>query len=65
MSGISQGLVLGPVLFLIFMDDLEEGLTSEVLKFADDTKIFRRVNSEGDREMLHSDLDRLVQWSEV
>ena len=64
LSGIPQGSVLGPVLFLVFNDDLEEGLMSEVLKFADDTKIFRRVDSE-DREMLQRDLDRLVQWSGV
>ena len=65
MSGIPQGSVLGPVLFLVFIDDLEEGLLCEVLKFADDTKIFRRVDSEEDREVLQRDLDRLVQWSEV
>jgi hypothetical protein len=65
LSGIPQGSVLGPVLFLVFIDDLEEGLLSEVLKFADDTKIFRRVDSERDREVLQKDLDRLVQWSEV
>ena len=65
LSGIPQGSVLGPVLFLVFIDDLEEGLMSEVLKFADDTKIFRRVDSEENREMLQRDLDRLVQWSEV
>ena len=48
-----------------FIDDLEEGLRSEVLKFADDTKIFGRVDSEGAGEDLQRDLDRLVQWSEV
>ena len=45
--------------------DLEEGLRSEVLRFADDTKIFGRVDSEEAREDLQRDLDRLVQWSEV
>ena len=64
LSGIPQGSVLGPVLFLVFIDDLEVGLMSEVLKFADDTKVFGRVDSESDREGLQRDLDRLVQWSE-
>ena len=65
MSGIPQGLVLGPVLFLVFIDDLEEGLMSDMLKFADDTKIFWRVDFEEDRNVLQRDLDRLVRWSEV
>ena len=38
---------------------------SGVLKFADDTKIFRRVDSDEDREALQRDLDKLVHWSEV
>ena len=44
--------VLGPVLILVFIDDLEKGLMSDVLKLADDTKIFRRVDSEDDRDVL-------------
>ena len=51
--------MLGSVLFSVFIDDLEEGLMSDVLKFADDTKIFRRVDSsKEDRGLL---LDRLVE----
>ena len=65
LSGIPHGSVLGPVLFLVFIDDLEEGVISGVLKFADDTKIFRRVDFDEDREALQRDLDKLVHWSEV
>ena len=65
MSGIPQGSMLGPVLFLVFINNLEEGLMSDVLKFAYDIKIFRRVDSEEDRGVLQQDLDRLVDWSEV
>ena len=45
-------MLLDPVLFLVFIDDLEEGLRSEGLRFADDTKIFRGVDSEVDRDVL-------------
>ena len=40
-----QGSVLGPLLFLIYIDDLEDGVASNILKFADDTNIFRRVQT--------------------
>ena len=64
LSGIPQGSVLGPLLFLIFVDDLDEGLMSDILKFADDTKVFGRVNSYEDRMKLQNDLKRLVEWTE-
>ena len=62
MSGVSQGSVLGPILFLIY--DLEDYISSKVLKFADDTKVFTKVTNDTDKQSLHDDLDKLVKWSE-
>ena len=64
LSGVPQGSVLGPILFLIYINDLDDSITSNVLKFADDTKLFRKVNTDGDKQHLQNDLDRLVKWSE-
>ena len=61
MSGVPQGSVLGPILFLIYTNDLDDSITSNVLKFADDTKLFRKVNTDGDKQHLQ---DRLVKWSD-
>lgn len=63
-SGVPQGSVLGPILFLLYINDLECGVMSWVLKFADDTKIFRRITSRVDNTILQDDLDKLVAWSQ-
>ena len=64
LSGVPQGSVLGPVLFIVFIDDIDEVIRSTVLKFADDTKLVARVGSEEDRERLRQDLIELFKWSE-
>ena len=55
---------LGPILFLVYIDDLEEGVTGNILKFADDTKLFRKTKEIGDKQKIRDDIDKLVRWSE-
>ena len=62
MSGVPQGSVLGPILFLININDLECDISRKVLKFADDTKVFRKVTNDTDKQSLQDDLDKLVKW---
>lgn len=62
LSGVPQGSVLGPLLFLIFIDDIDEMVISKCLKFADDTKIYNQVVSEGDRLKIQDDINKLSSW---
>ena len=64
LRGVPQGSVLGPILFLVYIDDLEEGVTGKILKFADDTKLFTKTKNIGDKHKLQDDIDKLVKWSE-
>ena len=63
LSGVPQRSVLGPILFLIFINDLDRGITNWVLKFADDTKIFGPVCNQSDYMKFQEDLNRLFSWS--
>jgi len=62
-SGVPQGSVLGPVLFLIFINDLDCNITSTILKFADDTKLISIVNNDDDSTLLQHDLAILENWT--
>ena len=63
-SGVPQGTVLGPVLFLILINDIDDDIESFRSLFADDTRVTRKIETEDDVEELQQDLDKLYQWQE-
>ncbi len=62
-SGIPQGSVLGPLLFICYVNDMPEIVTSMIKMFADYTKLFAECKNDEDREKLQSDLESLQEWS--
>ena len=63
LSGVPQGSVLGPVLFIIFINDLPDNISTSSCKiFADDTKLYRAVNNLKDVKETQADLDRIQNW---
>ena len=62
-SGIPQGSVVGPMLFVMYINDLPDVCTSNVKLFADDTKLFTRSDDEAATTAMQEDLNRLKQWS--
>jgi len=65
LSGVPQGSVLGPLLFLLYLNELPDWIKSELKMFADDTKVWHRIKKDTDSIALQDDLDRLQSWSDT
>ena len=62
LSGGPQGSVLGPMLFLMYINDIAEGVTSQMRMFADDSIVYRQRHTAADHFTLASDLNKLLSW---
>ena len=63
-SGIPQGTVLGPILFLIFICDIDKNIDSIASMFADDTRVLGKIRTQEDVENLQLDLNKIYSWAE-
>ena len=62
-SGVPQGTILGPMFFLLFVNDMPDVVSSTAKMFADDTKLYRNIYSANDCKDLQEDLNALSAWS--
>ena len=64
-SGVPQGTVLGPLMFLVYINDIADGVSSSIRLFADDCLLYRPIRTPEDARLLQDDLSKLIKWSKT
>ena len=64
-SGVPQGTVLGPTLFLIYINDIADDITSTIRLFADDCVLYQTIHNTSDQLALQDDLRKLELWGDI
>ena len=65
LSGVLYGSVLGPILFVIYIHDIIDNLNSQAYLFADDMKLYRKINNNTDYNVVHSDINKVDEWTQL
>ncbi len=64
-SGVPQGSVFAPVMFLIYINDMQKGINSYMSLFADDAKLMKEIKDQRDSEDLQEDIDKIHKWNKT
>ena len=64
-SRVPHGSVLAPIMFLIYINDMTEGVSSYISLYADDAKLLRKIGNHKDCEELQNDINKIYEWSKT